>query len=783
MQWKRADSGTWLTLNTHDLANNLTTDPVTPAAVTLPASANNTTIDLRFVGATNDNNADQAFVDDVLVVPNNAPVAVDDTYTTNEDTDLVLDAVAAGPNASPVDNDTDADGHTLTVTAVTNAAGGTVSLATGTITFTPTPNLCGTGAGGFDYTVSDGNGATDTGHVTVDITCIDDAPTAVDDTATVDEDSGANALDVLANDSDPEGDAKSIEDVTQPGNGTVVITGGGTGLTYEPDANYCNGGSPTDDFTYTLNGGSSATVEVTVTCINDAPLCLDRTITTNENTVGTTTPSCTDVDDPVSSLTYTVNQPSKGVSSYVAPNLRFDPNGQFEGLDTSESDTTNGDFTYRASDGDVFSEPAAVQVTVTGVNDAPVCEDVTLTTNEDALGTAAPDCVDPDVEPLTYSVGAAGGPGVSGTAGGNLTYDPNGQFEHLDTGESAGDAFTYKANDGTVDSNEADVAVTVTGVNDAPVCEDVSITVSENGPANSTAPDCTDVDIEPLTYTVTQPSKGVASEDDVDLTFDPDGDFEGLDTGETDTTNGDFTYQAHDGTVSSAAADVQVTVNGVNDAPVCLDRTLTTNEDTPGSVAASCTDVDVEPLTISFTQPTKGSASYVAPNLVFDPNGQYEGLDTSESDTTNGDFTYQAHDGDAFSAAADVQVTVTGVNDAPVCADVSITVSEDGPANSTAPDCTDVDIEPLTYTVTQPSKGVASEDDVDLTFDPDGEFEGLDTGETDTTNGDFTYQAHDGTVSSAAADVQVTVTGVNDAPVCLERDADHERGHARLGRR
>src|SRR6202012_2851871 len=101
----------------------------------------------------------------------------------------------------------------------------------------------------------------------------DEPPVAVDDTATVIEDSGANAIDVLANDTDTDGGPKLVESVTQPANGTVVITGGGTGLTYAPSANYCNEppGTTPDTFTYTLNSGSeptgsTATVSVKVTC-------------------------------------------------------------------------------------------------------------------------------------------------------------------------------------------------------------------------------------------------------------------------------------------------------------------------------------------------------------------------------------------------------------------------------------------------------------------------------------------------------------------------------------
>ena len=70
---------------------------------------------------------------------------------------------------------------------------------------------------------------------------------------------------MLTNDTDPDGGAMTIDSVTQPAHGSVAITGGGTGLTYTPNPNYCNSDPPasTDDFTYTLNGGSTATVSVT----------------------------------------------------------------------------------------------------------------------------------------------------------------------------------------------------------------------------------------------------------------------------------------------------------------------------------------------------------------------------------------------------------------------------------------------------------------------------------------------------------------------------------------
>ncbi|AKS41561.1 tandem-95 repeat protein [Wenzhouxiangella marina] len=147
----------------------------------------------------------------------------------------------------------------------------------GNLSYTPAPNASGTST--FDVAVQDdggtANGGTDTSPVqtfTITVNPLDDAPLAVDDTATVNEDDSAQAIDVLANDVDIDGGPISIAMATQPANGTVVIIGGGSGLTYQPDPDACNDGSPTDDFSYTLApGGSTATVAVTVVCVNDPP--------------------------------------------------------------------------------------------------------------------------------------------------------------------------------------------------------------------------------------------------------------------------------------------------------------------------------------------------------------------------------------------------------------------------------------------------------------------------------------------------------------------------------
>ena len=143
------------------------------------------------------------------------------------------------------------------------------------LTYQPDANYCnsppGTTPDTFTYTLNGGSTAT----VSVTVTCVDDAPVAVADAATVIEDAAATAIAVLANDTDVDGGPMTIAAASDPANGTVVLTGGSpgahTGLTYQPDVNYCNNppGTTPDTFTYTLNGGSTATVSVTVTCVPD----------------------------------------------------------------------------------------------------------------------------------------------------------------------------------------------------------------------------------------------------------------------------------------------------------------------------------------------------------------------------------------------------------------------------------------------------------------------------------------------------------------------------------
>lgn len=180
------------------------------------------------------------------------PTAVDDNATVTEDDPATVFDV--------LNNDTDPDGGQMDIQSVTQGSNGNVVNQTSSVTYEPNADYCG--ADSFTYTLNGGSMAT----VNVTVDCVDDAPVAVDDTASVNEDSSVNVVAVLDNDTDIDGGPLSIDSVSTAVNGTVAING--TAIDYTPDADYCG----TDSFTYTLNGGSTATVDVTVNCVNDQPV-------------------------------------------------------------------------------------------------------------------------------------------------------------------------------------------------------------------------------------------------------------------------------------------------------------------------------------------------------------------------------------------------------------------------------------------------------------------------------------------------------------------------------
>ena len=203
-------------------------------------------------------------------------------------------------------------------------------------------------------------------------------------------------------------------------------------------------------------------------------------------------------------------------------------------------------FTYTVSDG-ASSDTGTVSIIVTAVNDPPVANNRSITTNEDTATAITLTGSDVDGTTPTFSVVDQPANGaLSGTAP-NLTYTPNANY-------NGPDSFTFKVNDGSADSNVATVSITVTPVNDAPTVSAQSITIDEDTPTTVTLTG-SDIDGDALSFgIVANPAHGTLSGTPPDLIYTPHPNYAGADS---------FTFKANDGQADSAPATVSITVNGL----------------------------------------------------------------------------------------------------------------------------------------------------------------------------------------------------------------------------
>ena len=246
-------------------------------------------------------------------------------------------------------------------------------------------------------------------------------------------------------------------------------------------------------------------------------------------------------------------------------------------------------------------------------NTAPVANAQSVAVNEDGTLVIVLTGSDVDGDTLTFSV--VTGPmhgGLSGTVP-NLTYTPTANY-------NGADSFTFKANDGTVDSNTATVSITVTPVNDPPAADAQSVTTLEDT-AKVIVLTGSDPDGDTLIYSVvTQPTHGALSGTAPNLTYTPAANYNGSDS---------FTFKVNDGHADSNIATVSITVTAFNDPPIVDPESVTTNEDTPKAITLTASDVDGDPLTFSVvTGPTHGALSGTAPNLTYTPAADYNGADS-----------------------------------------------------------------------------------------------------------------------------------------------------------
>ncbi|WP_422003463.1 beta strand repeat-containing protein [Roseovarius mucosus] len=739
--------------------------------------------------------AEQQTISVSITATNDSPIAVNDAFGVTEG------SFASAFNVLSIGTaDSDPENDTLSVTALADLADGaqpvggsaTVGASAGVITTdwgaevtlqsngqlfynltSSTARFNELAAGetavdSFTYTVSDGNGGTDTATVSVTITGVNDAILAAPDTITATEDTAASvAGNLLANDTDVDiNDIPTIVDASSSVTATAVATADGFRITTidgvvvnlsangdytltAPDS-LAAGVTSTATFQYTVQDSGSAqsttTVTVQVTGDNDAPTAVQVTLlASNEDTVRIITEAqllsgASDVDTGAV-LEITALALTSGNGSLV---------DNEDGTWTYTPDLNdNGDvtFSYTVSDG-LLTATASATLDLLPVNDAPVAQaDAAISTGEDQAISGTVTATDVDGDSLSFALASGGAPAngsVTVSANGGYTYTPDADFNGTD-------AFTVSVTDGNGGTDTVVVNVTVNAVNDAPVAQaDAAISTGEDQAISGTVT-ATDVDGDSLSFALASggaPANGsVTVSANGGYTYTPDADFNGTDA---------FTVSVTDGNGGTDTVVVNVTVNAVNDAPVAqADAAISTGEDQAISGTVTATDVDGDSLSFALASggaPANGSVTVSANGgYTYTPDADFNGTDA---------FTVSVTDGNGGTDTVVVSVTVNAVNDAPVAqADAAISTGEDQAISGTVT-ATDVDGDSLSFALASggaPANGsVTVSANGGYTYTPDADFNGTDA---------FTVSVTDGNGGTDTVVVSVTVNAVNDAPV------------------
>ncbi|ENH0528681.1 tandem-95 repeat protein, partial [Vibrio parahaemolyticus] len=571
-----------------------------------------------------------------------APVAdiVADKATVVEDTPTIIKVLG---------NDTfEGDDKVVSLDTNNGPANGTVSVnPDGSVTYTPNDNYHGTDS--FTYIVTSG-GVSESTTVSVDVTPVNDAPVAKDDTAITDEDTPVT-IDVLPNDTDIDGDKLSIQSASVPETqGKVEIVDGK--LVFTPAENF-HGDA---EITYTITDGAltdQATVNVTVNAVNDTPVVessiADQTLAEDFTpyTIDLNT-AFSDVDNVDGELTFSVSGNSNIQVAIVNGIATFTPTADWNGSEA---------LTFTATDPSGESVSQTVNFTVAPVADivadsARVVEDtptiIKVLGNDTFEG-------DDKVVSLDTNNGPANGT-VSVNPDGSVTYTPNDNYHGEDT-------FTYIVTSGGV-SESAIVEVNVTPVNDAPVAkDDIATTQEDTAVTIDVLPNDSDVDGDKLSIqSATVPeAQGKVEIVDGKLVFTPAENFNG---------HAEITYTVTDGELTDEAK-VTVTVNPVNDAPtIKVDAVESITEDavSTDTVVATLTvrdtDTPEDQLTVSLENNSNGYFVLVGNEVKL----TQAGVDAVNNDELNlKDLTISASvsDGVNPTASDSDSLIVNRVNDAP----------------------------------------------------------------------------------------------------------------------
>jgi Ca2+-binding RTX toxin-like protein len=606
--------------------------------------------------------------------------------------DLTIDAINDNPEvgrpirAAPREDDqpilvnllegaSDRDGNTLSISSLKRIAGDDIGVRLDGSTFVVDPGAYNSLAAGemetlrYRYDIVDGNGGSVRQTAVITIRGENDAPVALNDLFRIDED-GAVSGNVLADngvrpDRDIDGDVLSIltTPVTDVQNGTLDLNTDGSFI-YTPDADF-NG---TDRFVYTLDDGNggidTASVRITVTAVNDAPIAAvdafigDEDVEITGNLLGDNGAGVdADADgDNLSVSTTLVIGPANG-TALVKPNGDFvyTPDANFNGSDS---------FEYTLEDGNGGTDTATVTLTIASVNDAPVALNDLFRVDEDGAvsgNVLADNGVRPDHD-VDGGVLTVSTKPVQDVANGVLVLNSDGTFTYTPTENFSGvDRFVYSLKDGQGGTDTASVRITVGAVNDAPVTAGGLRALAIEGGAEidlNLLEGASDVDGDDLTIAnlslLAGDDKGVVITG-ADLTLDSNA-YNGMAGDEIETLR--YSYDIIDGRGGSVAQTALIEVRGVNVAPVAAANTVVAVADDSvtfsGDLLAGVSDADDDVVSVSLlplTAPSNG-------DLVIEDDGTF--VYVADAGFSGGDgFVYELTDGKGGFTAGRIELTVS----------------------------------------------------------------------------------------------------------------------------
>lgn len=550
---------------------------------------------------------------------------------------------------------------------------------------------------------------------------VDEAITAHNDSFASDEDTAfsGNVLSDNGNGADEIPDYLRAAVLVSGAAGTVVLNADGS-FNYDPANAYqylAAGESAIDSFTYEIEDAdgdkSTATVSIHVTGVNDAPEVTSADLVGSvtelaDNAPGENVAQLSDsgtidfVDVDISDTHAVTVTPAGGGAGYRGTLLAAISNvstGDGAGTVSWDFNVNDADledlaknqvlvqvYTVTIDDGNGGTVSRDVTITITGSNDAPTLQAASMAATEDGASVALDLSVlgadvdsDNDGTNLSYTILNAPSGGTAALAGTTLSFNPGNDFQALALGETTEVELEIQASDAHLATALNTVTVTVTGVNDDPTVNAVTLAAMEDGAAVTGSFDGDDIDSDDdgasLEYAIGgSPSAGtLVNNGDGTFSFDPGSDFQTLALDET--VDLALTYTGTDGHGAvSAAGSLTITVKGVNDAPTLGSGSVAASEDGPAvtlDLSALGDDIDSDDdgssLIYSLIGPAPtaaGTATINGTTLSFAPGSDFQSLASGE--TRDVIFNVQASDGHGASVSNTVTATVTGVNDAPL---------------------------------------------------------------------------------------------------------------------